>query len=180
MDDARGKFGTNLRALRESQALTQEALAALDRSYVGGVERGERNPTLTAIARLARALGTPPSSLFAGIDDDLLVKPPTENRVEAVEQAGRLVVRFRYDQHDAEYALAGARRTEYDDVLGTLRRGLASPASNADAVADTFIRATTVWPDANPSDLWTFIVNRIYCDHANHPVANARLIQRSR
>ena len=178
MDSVRAQFGSNLRTLREAQALTQEALAALaglDRSYVGGVERGERNPTLTAIARLARALQVPPSSLFTGMGDDLQVRPPAGNLVEAVEQADRLVLKFRYDQHDAEYALYGAKRTEYDEVLNTLRRGLASNASNADAVADAFIQATTVWPDANPSNLWTFIVNRIYCDHSNHPVANSRL-----
>ena len=179
MDDARAKFGSNLRALREARTLTQEALAALagfDRSYVGGVERGERNPTLAAITRLARALETPPSSLFAGVDDDQHVKPPTENGVDAVENAGRgLTLRFRYDQHDAEYVLDGARRAEYDDVLHTLRRGLASNTNSADAVADAFIRATTVWPEANPSDLWTFLVNRIYCDHSNHPAVNARL-----
>ena len=178
MDDARAKFGSNLRALRQAQALTQEALGALaglDRSYVGGVERGERNPTLTAIFCLARALETPSSSLFAGVDDDLPVKLPIERSVEAVEHASHLILRFRYDQHDAEYTLDGAQRTEYDDVLSTLRQGLASAASNADAVADTFIRATTLWPDANPSDLWTFLVNRIYCDYSNHPAANARL-----
>lgn len=179
VDDARAKFGSNLRALREARSLTQEALAALaglDRSYIGGVERGERNPTLDAISRLARALATPPSSLFAGIDDDLQVELPTENGVLAVEYPGRrLTLRFRYDQHDAEYPLEGARRAEYDDVLDTLRRGLASAASSTDAVADTFIRATTVWPDANPSDLWTFLVNRMYCDYSNHPAANARL-----
>ena len=178
MDDVRTKFGHNLRALREARTLTQEALAAragLDRSYVGGVERGERNPTLTAISRLAHALETPPSSLFAGIDADPQARQPTENSVEAVEHANRLVVRFRYDRQDAEYTLDGARRTEYDDVVGTLRHGLASAASNADAVADTFIRATTLWPDANPSDLWTFLVSRIYCDYSNHPAANARL-----
>ena len=178
VDDARAKFGSNLRASREGRALTQEALAALaglDRSYVGGVERGERNPTLTAITRLARALKTPPSSLFAGLDENLQVKLPTQGGVEAVENAGRLTVTFRYDQHDAEYALDGARRAEYDDVLDTLRRGLASPASSTDVVADTFIRATTAWPNANPSDLWTFLINRIYCDCSNHPAANAKL-----
>ena len=178
MGDARAQFGSNLRALREAQTLTQEALAGragLDRSYVGGVERGERNPTLTAIFRLAHALQTPPSALFAGIDADLEIGRPTASGVEAVEHAGGLTLRFSYDRHDAEYALNGARRAEYDDVLETLRHGLASAASNADAVADTFIRANAVWPDANPSDLWTFLVNRLYCDRANHPAASARL-----
>lgn len=178
MDDPRAEFGSNLRALRRARALTQEALAAragLDRSYVGGVERGERNPTLTAISRLADALNTPLSSLFGGIADGSRSGRPMDGRVETVECAGGLTLRFGYDQHDAEYTLDGARQAEYDDVLATLRRGLESPASNADAVADAFIRATTTWPDANPSDLWTFLVNRIYCDYSNHPAANARL-----
>lgn len=178
MDDLRAKFGNNLRAVREARALTQEALAAragLDRSYVGGVERGERNPTLTAISRLAQALSTSPASLFAGIDDDLQ-RRLGENRVETVEHTHRgLTVRFRYDQYDAEYTLGGARKAQYDGVLATLRQGLASAASNADAVADTFIQATTTWPDANPSDIWTFLVNRIYCDYSNHPAASTRL-----
>ena len=90
MDDARAKFGSNLRALRKARALTQEALgelAGLDRSYVGGVERGERNPALTAIARLAHALDTSPSSLFAGIGE-----PPTGNGVEVVERGNQLIL----------------------------------------------------------------------------------------
>ena len=178
VDSVRAQFGSNLRGLRQARGLTQEALAAaagLDRSYVDGVERGERNPTLTAISRLARALGTTPSSLFVGIDDDLRDTPQTENRVRVVEHDGRLALGFRYDQYDAEYILDDAQRAEYDDVLSTLRRGLASVGSNADAVADAFIQATTSWPEANPSDLWTFLVSRIYCDPSNHPPANARL-----
>ena len=49
-------FGSNVRRFREALGMTQENLAdtsELDRSYIGGVERGERNPTLTAILRLA-------------------------------------------------------------------------------------------------------------------------------
>ena len=170
MADVRARFGRSLRGLREARGLTQEALAAasgLDRSYVGGVERGERNPSLMAIARLANALQTPVSSLFIAID--------TEKSVAVVERGRHLTIRFRYDQYDAEYVLHGARQAEYEEVLLRLRDGLASAKSNADAVADAFIQATVAWPDANPSDLWTFLVSRIYCDPSNHPPANARL-----
>lgn len=62
MDNPKTQFGRNVRRLREALGLTQEALGAaagLDRSYVGGVERGERNPSLSTIAQLARALQTP-------------------------------------------------------------------------------------------------------------------------
>lgn len=52
-------FGRRLRELRVLKGLTQEQLAAvsgLDRSYVGGVERGERNVSLLNLYRLAQAL----------------------------------------------------------------------------------------------------------------------------
>jgi transcriptional regulator with XRE-family HTH domain len=62
------EFGRRLRQLRTEQGLSQEALAlasGLDRSYVGGVERGERNVSLVNIHKLARALRLPPKDLFS-------------------------------------------------------------------------------------------------------------------
>jgi transcriptional regulator with XRE-family HTH domain len=53
--------------LRHEAGISQEDLAYaadLDRSYVGQVERGERNISLDNIYRLAKALGVPPSSLL--------------------------------------------------------------------------------------------------------------------
>ena len=60
-------FGTPVRARREALGLSQEKLgfeADLHRTYVSEVERGVRNPTVTSIFKLARALGTKPSSLL--------------------------------------------------------------------------------------------------------------------
>ena len=60
-------FGRRLRALREKRGWTQEELAARcgrHWTYIGGIERGERNPTLRVIADLARALGVPVRDLF--------------------------------------------------------------------------------------------------------------------
>lgn len=179
MGGLRAQFGKNLRALREARRLTQEALAettGLDRSYVGGIERGERNPTLTAVGRLAIALRVPPSSLFQGIGEDSAVTIPTRQGVSATERDGCLVVGFRYGQYDAEYVLNGARCAEYDEVVNTLKRGLASTKkSNADAVADAFLTAVASWPSANPSDIWTFVIHRMYCDPSNHPSDRSRL-----
>jgi transcriptional regulator with XRE-family HTH domain len=57
----------NLRRLREGLGLSQEALAdraSLHRTYVGSVERGERNISIDNIERLAHALGVSAASLL--------------------------------------------------------------------------------------------------------------------
>lgn len=53
------QFGKRIRQLREAQGLSQEELAyraGVHRTYLGGIERGERNPSLKNIAAIARAL----------------------------------------------------------------------------------------------------------------------------
>ena len=66
-----GQFGENVRSLRKKRDLSQEALAAeaeLDRTYMGGVERGERNLGLLNVVRIAKALGVSAAQLCEGID----------------------------------------------------------------------------------------------------------------
>ena len=63
-------FGLNVRRLREANALTQETLAEkadLDPTYISGIERGVRNPSLLSIIRVAKALGTSVSQLSQGV-----------------------------------------------------------------------------------------------------------------
>jgi transcriptional regulator with XRE-family HTH domain len=60
-------FGTNVRRLRKSLGYSQENLAhtcGLDRTYIGGIERGERNVSIDNIAKLANALQVPLGHLF--------------------------------------------------------------------------------------------------------------------
>jgi transcriptional regulator with XRE-family HTH domain len=60
-------FGQRVRALRKEKGLSQEALAALadiDRSYMGHIERGEKNITLTKIYQISDALTVSPSYLL--------------------------------------------------------------------------------------------------------------------
>lgn len=56
-----------MRRLRQSRRMTQEELAfeaQIDLTYVGGIERGRRNPSLLVMARIARALSVPITKLF--------------------------------------------------------------------------------------------------------------------
>ena len=73
-DDARLRaFGEALRALRDDVELSQEGLASaagLDRTYVGGLERGERNPTLKVVWALAEALGVSAVELLRRAEGD--------------------------------------------------------------------------------------------------------------
>lgn len=60
-------FGKRLRELRKHNGFSQEGFALqvdLDRTYIGGIERGERNPGLKVILRIAQALNVPITDLF--------------------------------------------------------------------------------------------------------------------
>ncbi len=68
--DVRARFADNLRRQRVRRGLSQERLATLaqiHRTEVSLVERGEREPRLSTIVRLARALDVPPSALLEEI-----------------------------------------------------------------------------------------------------------------
>ncbi|MDR3737495.1 MAG: helix-turn-helix transcriptional regulator [Terracidiphilus sp.] len=63
-------FGATVRDLRAKMGYSQEMLAEkanLHRTYIGGIERGERNISLVNIVRLARALKVKPSQLLERI-----------------------------------------------------------------------------------------------------------------
>ena len=60
-------FGQAVRRKRERLGMSQEKLgekAKLDRTYISGIERGVRNPTLNTIWKLADTLSTTPSALL--------------------------------------------------------------------------------------------------------------------
>jgi len=66
-EEAKKRFGERVRCLRKEQGLSQESLAmacCLDRTYIGGIERGERNVSLVNIVKIAKALGVSPKEFF--------------------------------------------------------------------------------------------------------------------
>lgn len=70
--DVLKRVGLKIRELREKQGISQEEFAAragLDRSYYGGVERGERNLSTINIIKIAFALDSEVGEMFPQIED---------------------------------------------------------------------------------------------------------------
>lgn len=68
MDEYCLAFGAHLRGLRQKSGLSQEEVAhtaGIHVTYLSGIERGKRNPSLRNIRRIAHALGVPVAELFA-------------------------------------------------------------------------------------------------------------------
>jgi transcriptional regulator with XRE-family HTH domain len=68
MADWRSIVGANVRSLRQRAGLTQEQLAfeaGIDLTYVGGIERGRRNPSLLVMVSIADALKVDPTVLLS-------------------------------------------------------------------------------------------------------------------
>ncbi len=65
--DVRQRLGNNLRKLRKAKKLSQEAFAdeaGIHRTYISDIERGARNPTITVVETIAKALGVTASDLL--------------------------------------------------------------------------------------------------------------------
>ena len=61
-------LGNAIRGIRKARRLTQETLAfesGLDRAFISQIERGVQQPTVATLLKLARALDTPVSNIFA-------------------------------------------------------------------------------------------------------------------
>jgi transcriptional regulator with XRE-family HTH domain len=64
----RAVVGKNVRKFRQQRRMTQEKLAfeaEIDLTYVGGIERGARNPSIVVLARIADALSVHPTKLLS-------------------------------------------------------------------------------------------------------------------
>ena len=68
--DVRSRVGLNLKRFRQERGLSQEAFAAeagLHRTYISGIERGVRNPTVLVLEGIAQALGVPTARLLEDV-----------------------------------------------------------------------------------------------------------------
>lgn len=94
-----------------------------------------------------------------------------------------ITVHFVYSRYNATYTLKGASLAQFDNMLRLLRNGLAKIPSGelddnkikSDAITKAFLYSVNVWKNANPSDIWWFIIYRAFCDPFNHPATSSRL-----
>jgi len=175
-----------LKTFREASGLTPtqvEKKLILGPGWVNAVEAGLILPSLDVVAALLSVYGKNLSNLCSGITGSV----PHINRSITAQSAGTdLNIHFAYAAHDAVYYLPTATLDQFKEVILTLRNGLAQLSSEhvsdeqekaikTESVANAFLKAIEVWPQANPSDLWWFVVYRAYCDPYNHPSEYFRL-----
>lgn len=178
-----------IKAAREDAELTWEDLdkeLILGPGWVRRFESGESTPDLRILFVLMQKVGLTPAELFADIVVEEDAAPEIIRSFYAEEDGDDLIVHFTYNRHDARYTITDATVDEFEQVLETLRDGLAGLVApsmegaeenqiKTRAVATTFLKAVELWPEADPSDLWWFVVYRAYCDPFNHPAEYARL-----
>jgi len=73
MNKSLDSFAKSLQKIRKDRGLSQEKLAELanlHRTYVSGLERAQRNPTLTTLTKIAKALSMKVSTLLAGVENE--------------------------------------------------------------------------------------------------------------
>ena len=82
--NVRAVVGWNVRRIRVARGVSQERLAfdaGVDRSYVGGLERGQMNPSVDILERLAITLGVPVG--------DFMIEPAEGERAPELLRGGR-------------------------------------------------------------------------------------------
>jgi transcriptional regulator with XRE-family HTH domain len=176
-----------LKELREEAGLTTsqvEEQLILGPGWVSAIEAGEIFPSLDVIASMLSVYGKTLIDLAEGASGTV---PHIHRPVAAVSNGNNLDIKFSYSQHDATYKLLDADPAQFLEVILTLRNGLArlnrlniedieqEKSIKTESVANTFLKAVSLWPTANPSDIWWFIVYRVYCDQYNHPSEYSRL-----
>lgn len=171
------------RQRRGIEPVELEQRLILGPGWISAFESGDHLPSLDMLLAILSELDLSPSRFFSGLNPaDSGIH--AERMLHAEPDGEDVLLQFPYGQHDAIYRLTGASPDEVELIIGGLRDDLArladpppneSEAIKTDAVASAFLRSVRQWPQANPSDLWWFLVYRAYCDPFNHPAMFARL-----
>jgi transcriptional regulator with XRE-family HTH domain len=159
-----------LEQLREASGLAAEDVEedlVLGPGWVRRFESGETEPSLGTLAALLDAYGSSISSFFADLDlGDTRIAP--DRHLTATQSASDLLLHFPMGPYAATVRLENATLDEFERVLLALRDELAG-GRKREAIASSFLKAVELWPHANPSDVWYFLIGHAYQDDYNHP-----------
>lgn len=174
-----------IKETREQKSIPQEDIEEsliIGPGWIDSFESGDVSITLETLLAILQHVDVPLSDITKDISIENNQAFP--RNIYAIENGSGIDVRFKYAKHDAVYFLDKATVAEFNQVIKELRNGLAklvsesedqSEALKTEAVAQAFMKAVNFWPDANPSDIWWFIIYRAYCDPYNHPAKYSRL-----
>lgn len=96
MDDVQKRFGTNCKTLREQAKLTQDALgelSGLTGAYISEIERGNANPTLATVEKLAKGLNIHVSVLADFTEKELSEDEFRENLLREIAKSDKKTVK---------------------------------------------------------------------------------------
>jgi len=175
----------SLRTLRQKARVTEKALEMrliLGPGWIRRFETGETVPSIDMLLAILHETKTNLADLVQALPEPEALA--VERAISAEETGKDIIIHFRYAKYDAQYKLSDSTLAQFEAVITTLRNGLARIRSEdkeenetikTEAVARAFLLAVRLWPKANPSDLWYFLIYRAYCDPYNHPARFARL-----
>jgi transcriptional regulator with XRE-family HTH domain len=177
-----------LASFRENLGISPEEVEdqlMIGRGWIKDIEDGVIHPSLDLISSILSIYGKGLADLSS---DSTLSVPRIKRSISAYHHTSPddLTIFFDYGVHNARYLLSGALEGQFNDVVYVLRNGLASlskgsisseeeKAIKSTSVASSFLRAVSIWQHANPSDIWWFIIYRLYCDQYNHPSLCSKL-----
>lgn len=142
--------------------------------WVQAWECGEQEPPLAMLNQLLTLHGVSLAHFFetVALDEPAIAN---ERNLVAQDTPEGLRLHFPMGNHRASVLWPTATAAQANTVLAVLRKSLSTggEGTKTAAVVTMFLEAVTLWPDINPSDLWTFFVSHAYQDRYNHHADNA-------
>jgi transcriptional regulator with XRE-family HTH domain len=175
-----------LRSFREEAGYSAgdvEQRLILGPGWIVAIENGAVIPSLDVVASLLAVYNKDLSDLTIGLTGSV---PHINRSISCAASKNALLICFKYASYDAVYNLEDATPEQFSRIIRSLRNGLSQlsrqninsaqeKSIKTNSVAQAFLEAVELWPKANPSDLWWFLIYRAYCDEYNHPSEHSRL-----
>lgn len=168
-----------LTTLRKSLGITDMQIGqelGVAPGWIKVLESGQSECTFEYVLALLKLCDDPAArgfcvDLLADSKDSTVALP---HRVIAKENGTGLMIAFPSGRYEATYELDNATLGEFEAVRNTLVTCLGKHAK-AEAIVRAFEKAVQLWPTANHSDIWTFIIEGLYLDRFDHLPSDSAL-----